>query len=75
VSKLHYLYFKKTGLIVLSPEKAPLLNLMIPVPFVVVPSAKIKNGEYYAVCSISSYLSFMASRAFYNLSGDPPLGM
>ena len=38
------LYFIKIGLTVLSAKKAPFLNFMIPVPFVVPPSTKIKNG-------------------------------
>lgn len=42
----HCLYFKKIGLIVFSEENAPLLNLISPVPLVVVPSANIQNGAY-----------------------------
>jgi len=47
----------------------------MPVPFEVVPSGKIKKGEYCAVCSISSCLSWIAYSAFCNYSSDPPLGI
>ena len=63
------------GLTVFSAKKAPFLNLNIPVPFVVVPSGKIRNGEYFPVDSISSYLCLIAAKASAFFSSDPPLGM
>jgi len=69
------LYFIKVGLIVFSAKKAPFLKLKIPVPFVVVPSGKIRNGAYSAVFSIYSYLFLMAASARAFFSSDPPLGI
>jgi hypothetical protein len=69
------LYFKTIGLIVFSAKNAPFLNLTIWDPFVVPPSAKIKNGAYLPVSSISSYLSLIAASALALASSLPPLGM
>jgi hypothetical protein len=38
------LYFKNIGFILFSAKNAPFLNFIIPFPFDVVPSAKIKKG-------------------------------
>jgi len=65
----------KVGLTVFSAKNAPFLNLNIPVPLVVVPSGKIKNGENFPVYSISSYLCLIAARAKAFFSSEPPLGM
>lgn len=69
------LYFMKIGLTVFSAKKAPFLNFKMPVPFVVAPSANIKNGENFPVCSITSYRSLIAANAKAFFSSDPPLGM
>ena len=69
------LYDKNIGLIVFSAKKAPFFKLKIHDPFVVPPSAKIRNGAYYPVYSMSSYLSRMAAKAWALFSGEPPLGI
>lgn len=63
------------GLTVFSAKKAPFLNLNIPVPFVVVPSGKIRKGENFPVDSISSCRCLIAARAKAFFSSEPPLGM
>jgi hypothetical protein len=73
--KVPVVYFITIGLIVFSAKKAPFLNLIIYVPFVVPPSAKIKNGANFPVSSISSCLSLMAARALALDSSLPPLGI
>jgi len=60
---------------VFSAKNAPFLNLIRPVPLVVPPSAKIKNGAYFPVSSMSSYLSLIAARAYAFFSSEPPLGI
>jgi hypothetical protein len=69
------LYFMNIGLTVFSAKKAPFLNFKMLVPFVVAPSAKIRNGENFPVCSMTSYLSLMAPNARAFFSSEPPLGM
>jgi len=44
----------KIGLTVFSAKNAPFLKEMIPDPFDVPPSAKIRKGAYLPVSSISS---------------------
>lgn len=69
------LYFIKIGLTVFSAKNAPFLNFKIPVPFVVAPSAKIRNGENFPVYSMISYLFLIAANARAFFSSEPPLGM
>lgn len=63
------------GITVFSDSKAPLLKGSKCVPFVVVPSGKIRKGEYSPVFSISSYLSANNLRDFYLSSSLLPLGI
>lgn len=69
------LYFRYMGLVVFSAWNAPFFIFKMHVPFVVAPSAKIRNGAYYPVYSISSWRSLMVSSAKALFSGDPPLGI
>jgi hypothetical protein len=63
------------GLTVFSAKNPPFLNFAMPLPFVVPPSANIRNGAYAFVSSISICLSFIAFRAFAFCSSFPPLGI
>jgi len=65
----------KIGFIVFSLKKAPFLNFISDDPLLVPPSTKIKNGAYWPVFSISSYLSLIAYKAFALFSSLPPRGI
>ena len=69
------LNFMKTGRIVLSDRKTPLLNFIMPVPFELPPSGNTAILGKELVCSMVFYLCMTISTVWFLASSELPLGM